>query len=143
MAVVPFATQVRGQKSGRAVLAEEANRIAAARLVRVYESHELTIPTPLLTPTSLNAVVNHATSCTCGRASTAGAVAAFSLLPRAERLLLRNVGAGQILFRLSDLLNDVFSLDSGEIADFSMIEFDDLLFQNASGVAVAVKVTLA
>src|SRR5216110_637990 len=107
-APVPFATETRGTKTGRAILHVEAQRVQASRLVRVYESHELTIPTPLLTPTSLNAVVNHATSCTCGRASTAGAVAAFSLLPRAERLLLRNVGAGQILFRLSDLLNDVF-----------------------------------
>ena len=147
-AAVPWGTETRGQKTGRAILAVEAARINAARMVRVYESHELSVPFPLNTPTSLNAIVNHATSCTCGRASTAGAIAAFFLLPRAERLLLRNVGAGQILFRLSDALNDVFSLDAGEYVDFSMIEFDDLLFQNTvasnpAAVAVPVKVTLA
>src|SRR5437899_3044321 len=124
MAIQLFATQSRGAKTGRAVLHEEAQRVQASRLVRTYESHEFSIPTPLLSPTSINSltVVNHAISCTCGRSNSGGAKAAFFLCPFVQRLLIRNLGSGPLLFRMDDVAADAFTVDAGEYSDLDVME---------------------
>lgn len=131
-----YGDAVVGQKP-RSVLHEEAQRVQASRLVSLYESHELTLASPL-TNVSLPAAVNHATSCTCGRAA-----GGFDLVPRAQRVTIRNMGTGTIQVRLGSSTADRTSLDAGEYLDWAFLELLALYFTNPSGIAVPIRVTLA
>ncbi len=137
MAVVPFASQVRGVKSGRAVLHEEAQRVQAARLCTVYEEHELTVPSPT-TNVSIKTVVTHSSSCSCARAS-----GAFGLIARAQRALIRNLGNFAITVRFHVNDEDPVTIDAGEYLDWNFMEYEDLYLTNTSGSGVPIRVTMA
>lgn len=146
-----FTSQARGTKTGRANLHEEAARVNASRLVRVYEAHEFDIAGAISTAKSIRdgAFLNHATSCSCARAS-----GAFGLIGRAQRLTVRNVGqdagsAGRVVLQVVSILGtttvdtniDKVTLDAGEFMDWNMSEIEDIFF-TTPGVATRVRITL-
>ena len=134
MAVPDFATQARGTKTGRAVLHEEAQRVNASRLVKVYENHEISLPSPS-TDQPLSTFVHTAGGCTCNRA-------AFDLIERAQTLFIRNRGSGAVSFRFNDLLEDPITLEAGEYLQFNWLEITEIYMTNASGVAVLLKMMM-
>lgn len=142
-----FAVQIRGNKSGRANLHEEAARVEASRLVRVYESHEFDLAGAISSPTSIRTIVTHSSGCSCARTS-----GAFGLITRAQRVAIRNVGqaggsAGPVTVRIVGLVTDqtnidLVTVDPGEYADWNMMEIEDILF-TTPGVATRVRVLMA
>ena len=115
---------------------EEAARQQAGRLRTVYEAHEFTVNNGE-TNSSIKTIINHVTTCTCARG-------AFTLLDRCQRMLMRNLGGGNILVRVNRTTadHDPFTWHAGETIDFSMIEFDDIFFTNSSGVNSAVSIVM-
>ena len=135
MAVTPFGSQIRGVKSaGRAVLAEEAARVTASRAVRVYESHEFSVPSPV-TNWSMTTDLNHVADCTCGRS-------AFNLLARALQVQIRNRGSQVVKVKFNDTAEDLITVEDGENLQWTFCEVSEVLFTNATGVAIPVRVTM-
>lgn len=142
MALPAFNSQIRGTKTGRAVLAEEAARVEASRLVAIYENHEFDLGTPT-TNLSLDDAVNHATSCTCARASTGASTAAFFLIGRAQRVSIRNLGSNVVSVRMGDAAADKVSIDAGEYLDWNFMEITNLFLTNAGANACPVRIVLS
>jgi hypothetical protein len=134
MALPAAGTQIRGIKSGRAVLAEEAARVLAAGIGVLYESHEFILASPT-TNFSLKNDLNHVVNCSCGRA-------AFSLFPRADHLQIRNRGTSPVGIRLNDVLEDLITVDDGENWNWSDFETTDVLMTNNTGVGQLLRITL-
>lgn len=132
-----FGTQIRGIKSGptgRSVLAEEANRVTASRISRLYENHEFTLASPVAN-FNLATDLNHVTSCSCGRS-------AFGLIARTDRTLIRNRGSAVIGVRFNDLLEDIVTIEDGENLDWDFEEVFAIFLTNASGVGQPIRITL-
>lgn len=119
------------------VVSAEASKIQARRMGLVYEEHEFTLPTPS-TDVTLAAAVNHATSCTCGRA-TGG----FDIVSSAQRITIRNVGTATLQVRMGLLAADKVSVDAGETLDWTFVQCPNLYLSNASGVAINVRISVA
>jgi hypothetical protein len=140
VALVQFGAQIKGTKqapTGRSYLFEEQARIGAGRCVRNYESHEFVIPTPQAS-TSIRTIVTHSSGCSCARVS-----GAFGVIARANRVSIRNNGNGAVIVRYNDQTADPFTIDSGENHDFNVVECEDIFLANTSGIATAVRVTMA
>lgn len=139
MALPAVASQIPNTK-GRAVLHEEAMRVEASRLAANYEVHEFTVPSPT-TAVSIKTVVNHATSCSCGRAS-----GPFAIVPRAQSVKVQNrarVGNPVVSFLFNATTGDPWTSDTSTENDWLEILTTDVFVTNQSGVGVPVRVILA
>lgn len=134
MVIPDFATQVRGTKSGRSVLHEEAQRVQAARLVKVYENHEFSLPSPS-TNQPLSTFTHTAGGCLCNRG-------AFTLIDRAQTAYIRNRGTTTVTLRFNDTDEDAITLEAGEYLQFDFLEITEIYMTNATGVAITLKILL-
>jgi hypothetical protein len=133
-------------------LHEEAARQQAGRLRTIYEHHEFEVPAAasFAAGDNINDIVDHSTGdpttgCSCGRTSTGGSVAAFGLIPRSQRVVIRNVGVGQIQVRFNGRtsgVHDTVSVDVGEYLDWNMVETTDIFFSNPGAAEVLIRVAL-
>lgn len=111
---------------------------------RRYEVHEFTIPSPT-NNVSINAIVNHLTSCSCARATGFGGV-----VGRVGRVDITNRGDGAVTVRMTASTADPLTIEDGERFNWDFNEIDALgttlsppFFTNTSGFAVPVRVLAA
>jgi hypothetical protein len=136
MAAPAFRQRLQGTRTPE-VLHEAAMRKLAADRNIEYENHEFLVPAPA-SALSIKTIVNHATNCTCGRAS-----GAFGLIARTPRLSVRNTGTGPIAVRMNQATADPLTVEDGERFDWDYTEVADVFFDNAGGEAIPVRVLLA
>lgn len=125
-------------------LYEQAAREQASRLRSGYESHEFSIPilstNVTLSGASGNPAVNHGTSCSCGRTDPA----AFAIIPRAQRVAIRQGSAITLTVRFNSSAADLLTVSPGESFEWSSTEVTEIYFTNPSGsVVIPVKIVLA
>ena len=136
MALAAVGQNIRTNK-GRNVLHEEAMRILANNRSLRYESHLISIPSPS-TDVALSAMTHTSPTCTCNR----GALSVNGLIPRADRMLIKNRGTAMISFRLNDTSEDLLHLEDGENLDCDFVQISEIYFTNSSGVAQQVRIVL-
>jgi len=135
MAVAVYGTRTRGAVAPE-VFHEAAMRKLASDRSLLYEAHEFLIATPS-TNVSIRTVVNHATSCSCARAT-----GFLGIMARAQRVSIRNIGAGSVTVKFNDAALDPITIEDGEKFDWDFTEATDIFFTNVGGSAVAVRVLL-
>ena len=125
-----FGDQIRGAKTGRANLFEEAARVQAAGINPLYESHEFSLTSP---QTNLALTALDHTTCTCGRD-------AFDIVTRGQRVYIRNRGTTTLTLRLNTTTSDPITLEEGEDLHLSFVEVTEIYLTNTTGSAISVKI---
>lgn len=125
-----------GEARRRDVLYERATRAQAMRLSEAYEEHEFDIP-GLTAAESIKTVVNHATNCSCQRAS-----GPFAIVRLVSRAAIRNLAVGPVQVRFGAADADPVTIDDGETLDWDFAEFADLFLTNDSALPRLVRISL-
>src|SRR5215813_3481286 len=91
-----------------------------------YENHEFTIPGSIFNMSFINSLgFTHATSCSCARS-------AFSLLPSARNISIRNVGKIAAGFRFNTTSTDYVTVDAGEFLSWDYIVASEMYVSSNS-----------
>lgn len=129
--------RIRGLAAAGQPIHQRAALVTGARLGAAYEAHEFILPPDVMTQ-SLRTVVDHASQCSCGRAT-----GAFSVVPIAAQVSVRNLGSMPILVRLNAPDSDPVTVRDLEFLYWTFVETTDVFLSNGSSVQVRVSVVLA